>query len=565
MFKVHKSHTDIGLTHARQVVGSGEMADLIRNFDWASTSVGPIAQWTESLLLYVNMMLGTRYPVLILWGPEMLLLYNDGFRPIIMDRHPQALGMSGREFWTDVWPVVGEQLESVLREGRNIVNERALVPILRESVLSEAYFNYSYSPLFHADGTIAGIITICEDVTNNVIADRERLIAENALRQRQEELDRTLVALHAERNRILSIIQQAPVFFAVLEGPEHRITMVNDLYLKLVGRRDVMGKAVADILPEAIEQGYVALLDRVRSTGESVSMQGARFDFTWAEGLQPDERYLDFVYQPLREQDNTVSGIIVIGVDVTEGKRAGKALMQSEKLAAVGRLAASIAHEINNPLAAVTNLLYLARGAKSLPEVQGFLNIADRELRRVAIITSQTLRFNKQSSAPRAVTGHDLFSSVLDIYQGRLVNADISVETRFRAHAPVICFDGEIRQVLNNLVSNSIDAMPGSGGRILLRAHEGTDWSSGRKGLNILVADTGTGISPEIAKRIFEPFFTTKDLGGTGLGLWLSRDIIRRHRGSLRGRSSQRAASHGTVFKVFLPFEAASSTHSAGS
>jgi signal transduction histidine kinase len=242
---------------------------------------------------------------------------------------------------------------------------------------------------------------------------------------------------------------------------------------------------------------------------------------------------------------------------MTRQKMAEAALMQTEKLAAVGRLAASIAHEINNPLESVTNLLYLARSAQDTTEIGKYLDIAERELRRASAITNQTLRFYKQSSNAISLTGGELFRSVLSIYQGRLVNSNISIEERLLGDKPVQIFDGEVRHVLNNLVGNAIDALAPTGGRILLRSREGTDWASGRKGLVLTVGDTGSGMDRQTQERAFEPFYTTKGLGGTGLGLWVSKEIIDRHHGSIRLRSSQEQGRSGTVFTVFLPFEPA--------
>jgi signal transduction histidine kinase len=269
-----------------------------------------------------------------------------------------------------------------------------------------------------------------------------------------------------------------------------------------------------------------------------------------------EERFLDFVYQPRREADGTISGIIALGVDVTESKRAELALMQTEKLAAVGRLASSIAHEINNPLESVTNLLYLARETAISTQTREYLTLADRELRRVSVIANQTLRFHKQSSRPQSITCEDLIGSAISVYQGRLVNSSVEVERRKRAVHPVLCFEGEIRQVLSNLIINAIDAMHPHGGRLLMRSREGTDWRTERKGLILTVADTGSGMSPDIAPKIFEPFFTTKEIGGTGLGLWVSHEIVQRHGGVLAVRSSQRKGRSGTVFTLFLPFDA---------
>lgn len=241
---------------------------------------------------------------------------------------------------------------------------------------------------------------------------------------------------------------------------------------------------------------------------------------------------------------------------VLESQKAAKALMQSEKLAAVGRLASSMAHEINNPLEAVTNLLYLSRQRATDPDLESWLDQAEQELRRVSVIANQTLRFHKQASKPQAITCLSLFSTTLSVYESRIKNAGITIEKRKRANQPVECFEGDIRQVLGNLVSNAIDAMP-KGGRLVVRSREGTNWRTGKRGLVLTVADSGMGMSHDTQCRMFEAFFSTKGIGGSGLGLWISADIMHRHGGKITIRSSQESAQTGTVVSLFIPFERA--------
>jgi PAS domain S-box-containing protein len=251
----------------------------------------------------------------------------------------------------------------------------------------------------------------------------------------------------------------------------------------------------------------------------------------------------------------TTDGIVTFTRDITKLKHATAAVLQSEKLAAVGRLASTIAHEINNPLASVTNLLYLARNTSDAAEQDEYLATAERELRRVSAITNQTLRFYRQSSKPTPVSSAGLFSETLQLYQGRLINSNIQVEQRLRAANPIVCLEGEIRQVLSNLMGNAIDAMHQKGGRLLLRSREATQWKTGHKGIALTVADTGMGMQPVTQKRAFEAFFSTKGIGGTGLGLWVSKEIMDRHRGTFSLRSSEAANAHGTVFVLFLPHD----------
>jgi signal transduction histidine kinase len=220
----------------------------------------------------------------------------------------------------------------------------------------------------------------------------------------------------------------------------------------------------------------------------------------------------------------------------------------------VGRLASSIAHEINNPLEAVTNLLYLMQGHDLSAEVQAYVDTAERELRRVSAIANQTLRFHRQAAQPSAVSCDALLGETLLIYQGRLANSQIRVERHSRARRLVTCLDEEVRQVVSNLIGNAIDPMYLSGGRLLLRTREGVDYRTGRKALFITVADTGPDMTAETVRRAFDPFFTTKGLAGTGLGLWISKEIIARHGGSISLRSCERPGTTGTLVTVSLPF-----------
>ena len=264
----------------------------------------------------------------------------------------------------------------------------------------------------------------------------------------------------------------------------------------------------------------------------------------------------------MRDESGVVSKVTGVNINVTERRNTEAALRQSEKLAAVGQLASTIAHEINNPLESVTNLLYLAKTSPHREEILSYLNTAEVELRRVSAITGQTLRFHRQQSRAREVRSEELLEDALMIYEGRIRNAGIEIELRLDAKASLFCLEGEIRQVLNNLIGNAVDAMA-NGGKLILHTADVTDWRSGRQGLRITVADTGTGMTPVTLKNIFEPFFTTKGFSGTGLGLWISKDIVERHEGKLSVRSCMNTVQHGTVFTMILPVQAVSDPHLA--
>ena len=258
---------------------------------------------------------------------------------------------------------------------------------------------------------------------------------------------------------------------------------------------------------------------------------------------------------PIRNVSGEVTHFVSIQNDVTSRIAFEEALRESEKLAAAGRLAASIAHEINNPLEAVTNLLYLMRGKSWDPEAEGYLAKAEKELRDVSQITAQSLRFYRQSTKATAVRPIDLISSVLDLYARKLTQHSITVSRKDSMSESIVCLESEIRQVISNLVRNAIDAMSKSGGRLLIRTREATQWRSGAKGVAITVADTGIGMTPETTAKMFKAFYSTKGVAGTGLGLWVSSEIVKRHHGHLLARSRMTSGSSGTAFKLFLPYQ----------
>jgi signal transduction histidine kinase len=534
----HRKKTDIvspvsPLSQPNAIFGTGEMADLTRAYDWSQTSVGPVEHWPEALLITVNTLLSSRHPMFLWWGDDLIQFYNDAYRPSIReDKHPRALGQRGKECWPEIWPIIGPQIEAVMTRGEASWHQDQLVPIFRNGKLEDVYWTYGYSPVRDSAGDICGTLVVCTETTEIMLARQQ---------------------LQREWQRLADLFQQAPAFFAAMHGPDHIFEMINPPYQELIGQRDVLGKTVREAVPEAETQGFIALLDEVYRTGQPFVGRGTPIQLARSDSQMLELRYLDFVYQPRRNADGQISGIIVLGVDVTESRRAEQVLLQSEKLNAVGRLASSIAHEVNNPLEAVTNLLYLAQRADMSPDARRYLDSAEVELQRVSAIANQTLRFYRQTTNPKPVSAEALIDATLPLFRGRLNNARVIIERRHRPSRAVTCLDGEIRQVLSNLIGNALDAMKVSGGRLLIRSREGRDWTTGRAGIILTIADSGAGMSPHTLSKIFEPFFTTKGDKGTGLGLWISREIIDRHRGVVKVRSRQSRDRSGTVFSLFLP------------
>ncbi|HMF53613.1 MAG TPA: PAS domain-containing protein, partial [Edaphobacter sp.] len=408
-------------------------------------------------------------------------------------------------------------------------------------------------PILAANGALLWIECRCQALIEDGVATRLRGLSiditdrknfAETLQQRQEQAER-------QRAELETIYRSAPIGLALFDPVEFRYLRVNDRQAETLGLplKEILGRRIAEIAPlEGIEEIFREVAD-----GRSIRNHVFEGELPTRPG---EHRFWNVNYSPIWGSNGKVEAIAAVIQEITHQKKAEQALIQSEKLAAVGRLASSISHEINNPLESITNLFYLIHTSKDLPaSLAGYVNTAQSELSRVCQIASQTLRFHRQAVNATEVTAKDLVGAVLDLYQGRLLNSGIHVETSFHTSHPILCFENDIRQVLNNLIANAIDAMR-QGGRLIVRVREAIDRTARqapRRGIRIIIADTGHGMSPSVRARLFEPFYTTKELNGTGLGLWISAGIVDRHHGRLALRSTEHPLHHGTVFTLFLP------------
>ena len=275
-------------------------------------------------------------------------------------------------------------------------------------------------------------------------------------------------------------------------------------------------------------------------------------------GQDGDYRWFLSRALPIRDANDRIVRWFGTNTDITERKQAEDALVKSERLAAMGRLAGMIAHEVNNPLEAIFNAFYLLREHPSLDEeARYYSRLAEQELNRLAHITRQTLSFYRESQQPTAVSLSEILDNVLELQSRRLQLNGIAVDKRYRTSGTIQGFSVELKQVFLNIIGNAVQAMP-EGGRLRVQLVASTARRNGRAGMRVSVYDTGQGIRAEHAKRIFEPFFSTKEMKGTGLGLWISRGIIQKYDGSIRFRSMSFRDRHVTCFSVFIPSMASS-------
>jgi len=310
---------------------------------------------------------------------------------------------------------------------------------------------------------------------------------------------------------------------------------------------EALGQPLDKFIPERYRQvhrHHVQDFGKTGVTGRSMFRPGTLL------GLRNDGEEFPIEATISQVESHGEKLLTVILRDITERKMAEETIRRAEKLATAGELGATIAHEMNNPLAAVTNLVYLIRKNKSLDEkARKQLELLDQELGRMAHMTRRTLGFYRDTSSPVPADMSQIMDEVLELYARKLHSKAIKIQKEYQAHAEVTVFPGEIRKVFSNLIANAIDAIKGHG-VITIRVRTSHSWNhSGLLGARVTVADSGTGITAADKRRIFEPFYTTKKETGTGLGLWLSKDIVQKHGGSI----SVHSKPNGAVFSVFIP------------
>ena len=421
-------------------------------------------------------------------------------------------------------PIPEEELSfaRALATGKTVIED---VMATRLDTGEQVYIRGASAPIFE-DGEVVGAVAINTDVT-------DRYTAQRSWKDSQEQLQLALISaslgtwFYDPASEVLrGDLQMTQICGSEVDsGPL-------EYWLRLVHPDD--------------RKGVQQALNKTLSGG-------ADYDIEYRVVRQDSE--VRWVRSRGRLLQSELAGVRMFAIveDTTARKMTELALRHSERMAETGRLISSIAHEINNPLEAIMNLLYIAKGSESISAALPHIKNAETEFGRLSVIANQTLRFYKQSVAPTSVSCDELLASVLAVHRARINRHSVSIREAHRCRTPVSCFEGEIRQVLSNLIGNAVDSMSPGGGILHLRSREGTWWKTGSACHILTVADTGSGMSAATLDRLFEPFYTTKGADGNGLGLWISHEIIGRHEGSISVRSRK---SRGTVFVLHLPREA---------
>jgi len=485
-----------------------------------------------------------RYELLARLSREVILFVRrqDGR---ILEANDAATAVYGyhREEWQthtiyDLHTVGGHELAYEMRkaEQRGIVFET--IHRRKDGTLFPAEVSWEGALI----GDCPVMISVIRDISDRKRSEQQALVAKKLA-------EKSLAQLRA------TIDSMSEGMFVVL--PDRTCPLANAAFFRMYGFEP-------DFSPDAATQAFALLypyeLDgRELAENErpvSIAMSGkavVQRELVVRRKDTGKEVIISVNATPVRDGSGKVMMAVATAEDITAKKQAEKALIRSEKLAAGGRLASMIAHEINNPLDAAMNLAYLLKDSAADTEAQGYLDLLVAQLSIINRITNQTLKIQRDSAEPTRFKLCDLIKELLTAYENKVVRSGVSIETRFDEECEVLGYSSEIRQVVSNLLINALDATA-KGGKIVVHVCHSLDWRSGaRRGCRLTIADTGGGIDPRHRSRLFEPFFTTKGENGTGLGLWVSNGIVSRAGGSLRVWSTQRPGHSGTCFSVFLP------------
>lgn len=408
------------------------------------------------------------------------------------------------------------------------------------------------------------LFRICREHTHVIPAESfaaltsdEERVRHIALLQHKAQALETEIAerkLAGKATRTLAAIVESCDDAIVSKDLNGIVTSWNASAERIFGYRaeEMIGQPILRIIPPELQDDEKRILEKLR--------RGERIEHFETVRVSKSGKRIDvsLTISPVKDDTGRVIGAAKVARDISDRKRTDEQLRRAEKLAAAGQLAASIAHEINNPMQALTNLLSLIGYRSSLDDdTRRLVSLADAELMRMSHITRQMLSFYRQSSVPVPVKVTEVMEDVVELFLMRMRSNDIKLKRKYEFAGEIQAFPTELRQLFANLVSNAVEAI-GQDGQIQIRIAPARNWGAPqRTGVRVVIADNGPGIPGELRSRIFDAFVTTKAEKGTGLGLWVVRGIVAKHGGVMRMRSSTRPKRSGTVFSVFLPIDAA--------
>ena len=509
----------------------GQAGALMRAHDWSASPLGHPRDWPQSLRSVVGLILNSKFPMFVAWGPELGFLYNDAYSEILGDKHPSAIGRRFQDIWQEIWSDIHPIIVQAL-DGQSTFYSNLPLTINRKGFDEPAWFTFSYSPVRDEAGAIAGMYCTAIETTADVLNQRDRV---------------------EQNERLQQLFAQGPSIMAVLRESDHVFELANAAYLELIGRSDVVGRTVREVLPEVEGQGFYELLDEVYTSGEAHRGHASPVKLLRG-GKELEERFIDFVYQPIKDSAGKVTGIFVEGNDVTN------AVIANNELRAANRrkdeFLAMLAHELRNPLAPISSAADLLRMAGPDTElVRRISDILNRQVKHmtglvddlldVSRVTRGLISLQCETLDANAILA-DAVEQVRSLIESRQQHLTLGITP-----GPTALKGDRTRlvQVFANLLNNAAKYTPEHGNidvrlEILEREVEFT------------VHDDGGGIDPDLLPHVFDLFTQAERTpdraqGGLGLGLALVKSLVELHAGSVSAHSE--GPGLGSRFVVRLP------------
>jgi PAS domain S-box-containing protein len=512
--------------------GGGEAGAMMRTKDWSASPLGHPRTWPQALRTVVGLILNSKFPMFVAWGKELGFLYNDSYREILGDKHPRAMGGRFYDIWSEIWNDISPLIDRAL-SGEATYADRLLLVMNRHGYDEPTWFTFSYSPVRDEHGVIQGMHCACVEVTDQVLAEKYR---------------------NEENERFRALFEQAPGIMAVLRGPEHVFELTNQSYMQLIGYRQIVGKAAREALPEVVGQGFFELLDRVYATGEPFVGYALPVRLQREPNGPLEERYIDFVYQPIRDANGAVSGIFVEGADVTARKQVEDELRAANRQK--DQFLAMLAHELRNPLAPIMTAAQLLKvGSLDPRSVANASEIIVRQASHMTDLVNDLLDVSRVTRGLVTLEKEELDLNVIvsaAVEQVRpLIDARRhSLTLQLSGHSAHVIGDRtRLVQVISNILNNAAK-YTAPGGRLTLSV------SVDEQRVVVAVRDNGVGIAPDILPYIFDLFTQAertpdRSQGGLGIGLALVKSLVALHGGTVYVSSD--GLGKGSEFRICLP------------
>lgn len=558
------------------LTGGGEMGERTRLFDWAQTIIGSPDQWPQSLRATLSILLNTKSPMFLWWGPELIQFYNDAYRPSLGDngKHPAALGQKGPDCWPEIWPTIQPLIDQVLSGGEAIWDEDQLIPIYRNGKLEDVYWTFGYSAVKEESGRPAGVLVICAETTN-AVKDRQKL--------------------KASENRFRSIVEQAPMAIGLFKGREMIIEVGNDRIFEVWDKDpSIVGLPVIEALPELKGQGYIELLQGVYDSGEPFAGDNLLIKLNRRGRLE--DVYFDLLYTPLRGSSGAIVGIMVLANEVTERVLARQKIEQSESryrtLSAdleqqvqqrtqqlqalihdlersnqnLQQFAYVASHDLQEPLRKIQSFgdLLKSQYATELGDGTDYLQRMQTAANRMSTLIRDLLTYSRITTGQQTTE----LVSLNDVVEKGLADLDFLIDetgaqVTVESLPTMLGNPSQLRQLFQNLVSNALkfrrpDVQPQIQIRCeLVRATVLPDSIRPTRGADayhrIEVVDNGIGFEDKYLDRIFQVFqrlHGKNQYEGTGIGLAICEKVVANHGGWITASSQP---GQGATFRVYLP------------